>query len=194
MGILEPDTLTQAEMKKKKIKKEYFRRTRKLLETKLYSRNFVKGINTKAVLFVRYSGLFLKWTRKELKQMDQRTIKLMTMHKALHPRDDVDRLLYVPRKEGRRGLTSTEDSVDISTERLDDYIQKRRIILITATRNNTDITRTNRTTITRKQKREEKQLCGRFKKLISNISHEKTWTWQRKGNLKRETKSLLIAK
>ena len=33
----------------------------------------------------------------------------------------------------------------------------------------------------------------RFKRLISNISHEKTWTWLRKGNLKRETKSLLIA-
>ncbi len=44
---------------------------------------------------------FLKWTRDELKQMDQRTKKLMTMLKVLHPRDDVDRL-YVPRKEGGR--------------------------------------------------------------------------------------------
>ena len=33
------------------------------------------------------------------------------MHKALHPRDDVDRL-YVSRKEGGRGLASIEDSVD----------------------------------------------------------------------------------
>ena len=38
----------------------------------------------------------------------------------------------------------------------------------------------------------EKQLYGRFKRLI-NISHQKTWTWLRKGNLKREPKSLLIA-
>ena len=30
--------------------------------------------------------------------MEQRTRKLMTMHKALHPRDNVDRL-YVSRKE-----------------------------------------------------------------------------------------------
>ena len=29
----------------------------------------------------------------------------MTIHKALHHRDDVDRL-YVPRKEGQRGLAS----------------------------------------------------------------------------------------
>ena len=43
--------------------------------------------------------------------MDPRTRKLMTMHEALHPRDDVDRL-YVSRKEGGSGLTSFEDSVD----------------------------------------------------------------------------------
>ena len=54
-------------------------------------------------------------------------------------------------------------------------------------------------TITSKQKWEEKQLYGRFKRLISNISHEKkqkkktqTWTWLRKENLKIETESLLI--
>ena len=38
-----------------------------------------------------------------------------------------------------------------------------------------------------------KQLYGRFKRLINNISHQKTWTWLRKENLKRETESLLIA-
>ena len=55
--------------------------------------------------------LFLKWTRDELRQMDQRTRKVMTVHKALHPKEEVDRL-YVPRKEGGRGLASIEDSVD----------------------------------------------------------------------------------
>ena len=51
----------------------------------------------------------------------------------------------------------------------------------------------NRMTITKKQKWEGKQLNGRFKRLINNISHAKTWTWPRKGNFKRETESLLIA-
>ena len=89
LGILEADTIKQVEMKDK-IQKKYLKRTRKLLETKLCSRNLIKGINTWAVSLVRYSGPFLKWSRDE--QMDQRTRKLMTMHKALHPRDDVDRL------------------------------------------------------------------------------------------------------
>ncbi len=45
LGILEADIIKQVEMKEK-IKKEYLRRTRKLLETKLYDMNLLKGINT----------------------------------------------------------------------------------------------------------------------------------------------------
>ena len=80
------DTIEQAGMKEKKFKKEYLRRTKKLLKTKLHSRNLIKGINIWAVPLLRYSGPFLKWTREELKG----TRKLMMTHKALYLRDDVD--------------------------------------------------------------------------------------------------------
>ena len=98
----------------------------------------------------------------------------------------------VSRKEGGRGLASIKDSVDASIQRVKDYIQKHEGGLITATRNETENTMNNRMTITRKQKWEGKQLYGRFKRLINNISHDKTWTWLRKGNFMRETESLLI--
>ena len=71
------------------------------------------------------------------------------MHKALHPRDDVDRL-YVSRKEGGRGLTSIEDNVDASIRRLEDYMEKYERGLITAIRNDIDNTMNNRMTIIRK--------------------------------------------
>ena len=45
LSILKADTNKQVKMKEK-IKKEYLRRTRKLLETKLCWRNLIKGINT----------------------------------------------------------------------------------------------------------------------------------------------------
>ena len=136
------------------------------------NRNLTKEINGWDVPPVEYSGSFLKWTREELKQMDKKkkkttkkkTMKLMIMHRALHPRDDVDRL-YVSRKEGGRGLASTEDSVDVSIQRLEDYIEKHDGGLITDIKNDTDNTMTNRMTITRKQKWEEKQLFERFKRL-----------------------------
>ena len=99
----------------------------------------------------------------------------------------------MPRKEGGRGLASIEDSVDTSIQRLEDYIERHERGLITAIRNNTDNTIDNRMTKTRKQKWEGKQLHERFKRLINNISHDKTWIWLRKGNFKRETESLLMA-
>ena len=103
LGILEAVTIKQVEMKDK-IRKEYIR-TRKQLEPKFSSRNFIKGMNTWAVPIIKYSVPFRKWTRNEFKQMNQRTRKLMNLHKALHPGDDVDGL-YVQRKEGGRGLDS----------------------------------------------------------------------------------------
>ena len=48
-------------------------------------------------------------------------------------------------------------------------------------------------TITKKQKWEEKQFYECFKRLISNISHEKMLRWLRKGNLQRERESLIAA-
>ena len=91
--------------------------------------------------------------------MDQRTRKLRTMHKALHSRDDVDRL-YVSRKEGRIGLGSTKDSVDASIQRLEDYIEKYERGLITTIKNDTDNTIDDRMTTKRKQKWEEKHGPG----------------------------------
>ena len=73
------------------------------------------------------------------------------MHKALHPRDDVDRL-YVFRKEGGRGLASIEDSVDESKQWLEDYIEKHERGLITAIRNDTDNMIDDKITTSRKQK------------------------------------------
>ena len=66
LRLLEADAIKQVLMKEK-IKKEYLRRTRKLLETKLYCRSLIKRTNTWAVPLVRYSGPFLKRSREELK-------------------------------------------------------------------------------------------------------------------------------
>ena len=67
---LEGDTIKQVEMKEK-IKKS-MNGEREICS----KRNYIAGINTRAVALVRYSGPFLKWTREELQQMDKRTRKL----------------------------------------------------------------------------------------------------------------------
>ena len=88
------------------------------------------------------------------------------MNKALHPRDNVERR-YVSRKERGRELASIE-TVNASIQRLEEYIEIHEVGLITSIRNDTDYTMTNKMTINRKQKWEEKQIYGHFKRQINN--------------------------
>ena len=83
--------------------------------------NTLTGIHTWAISFLRYSAAFLDWTGAELEQMDRRTKKLMTMYWALIPKSDVARI-YLSRKEGRRGLTSVEDTVRLAILGLERYV------------------------------------------------------------------------
>ena len=59
---------------------------------------------------MRYGAGVLKWRFDELKELDRKSRKLLTMHKGLHPKSDVDRL-YVSRKEGGRGLVGCESTI-----------------------------------------------------------------------------------
>ena len=45
----------------------------------------------------------------------------MTMHNALHPKSNVDRL-YLPRRDGGRGLLGVEDTVNIAKVSLKRYV------------------------------------------------------------------------
>ena len=83
--------------------------------------------------------------------MNQKTKKLMTVHKAFPHWNYKDRL-YVLRKVGERGLTSIEDSMDVSIQGLEDYIKKSKEGLTIVANDSTDKKRTNRTTITKKHK------------------------------------------
>ena len=52
--------------------------------------------------------------------------------------------------------------------------------------NDTDNTMATEWQLGNKNKKENNSM-GVLKRLINNISHDKTWTWLRKGNFKRET-------
>ena len=98
LGILQVDKVKEQEMKEN-ITKEYKRRVRKVLETKLNGENMIKGINTWALSLIRYSAAFFDWTKEEKQGVDRKTRKLITMHKGLHPKSNTSRL-YIPGNEG----------------------------------------------------------------------------------------------
>ena len=56
---------------------------------------------------MQYSFGIIDWKISELKKIDTKTRKLLNVHKMLHPKADVERL-YVPRKDGGRGMTAVE--------------------------------------------------------------------------------------
>ena len=94
-----------------------------VLRSKLNAGNTVSALNTWAVSLVRYSAGIIKWRKEDLQVMDRKTRKLMTIHGALHPRSDVDRI-YIPRKEGGRGLLSVQDCVEAEEMSLSKYIEE----------------------------------------------------------------------
>ena len=57
------------------------------------------------------------------------------MYGALHPKSDVDRL-YIPKKEGARGLISIEDCVELAIRVLEKYVHRSEERLTQAARGN----------------------------------------------------------
>ena len=53
----------------------------------------------------------MNWTKSELAELGRKTRKLLTIQGVLHPRSNVSRL-YLPRREGGRGLISAEDAIN----------------------------------------------------------------------------------
>ena len=98
LGILEAERFLGEEMKLK-VSKEYFRRLKKILKSKLNGGNLVQEVNTWAVSLLKYSAAFISWRKRELQVKDKKTRKLFTIYGGLHLKSDVDRL-YIPRKDG----------------------------------------------------------------------------------------------
>ena len=68
LGILEADKLLEERMKLN-VSKEYIRRLRKVLKSKLNGGNLVHGVNTWAVSLLRYSAPFVSWRKSELQEV-----------------------------------------------------------------------------------------------------------------------------
>lgn len=194
LGVLEADKIKMDEMKQK-VRTDYCRRVRKILESSLNGGNSVKALNTWAVAAVRYTAGILDWTVDELKEMDRKTRKLMTMNGALHPRADVDRL-YVSREDGGRGMMSVEEVVRLEECSLSDYLKhaevnKEKVLdMFVKDKGKYELKQE------QKKKRmdgwQEKSLHGQYPARV-NENGVSCWRWLKTGYMKNETESLLMA-
>ena len=63
-----------------KFEKEYLRRSRLVLGTKLNGRSKMLAVNTWAITLLRYGAGAVKWNQEELRALDRKTRKLLTLH------------------------------------------------------------------------------------------------------------------
>ena len=74
LGILRADKCLDEKMKLN-VSKEYIRRLRKVLNSKLNGGNLVRGVNTWEVPLLRYSAAFVSWRKSKLQAIDRKTRK-----------------------------------------------------------------------------------------------------------------------
>ena len=115
----------------------------------------------------------------------------MAMNGAFHPRDCV-KLLYVPRKEGGRGLISVG-------RLLKTYVQSSEEKILKAVRRKGGENQETAASLKERRRTENTQswkempLYGQFARQSEDQRNDETWTWLKVGELKRETESLIIA-
>ena len=102
LGILEFDYVEVNDMIRN-FQREYFRRARLVMRSRLNGRNKIRALKTWAISLLRYGAGILNWCKNVLDEMDRKTRKIMTINEEFHPKSDIDRL-YVPRSKGGRGL------------------------------------------------------------------------------------------
>ena len=68
-----------------------------------------------------YSVAFINWRKPELQAIDRKTRKLFIIYGGLHPKSDVD-ILYIPRRDGGRGLIASEDCVELAVTGLEVFV------------------------------------------------------------------------
>jgi hypothetical protein len=217
LGVDEHNEIQQESMKSK-LKQEYIRRMRMVLRSELSSKNKIQAINSIALPVLQYSFGIIEWTENELNNLDRKTRKNFTMNGMHHPKADVHRL-YLPRREGGRGLIDLVTAWKTTTFQLAAYIEKEKDILMGLVRQHEnskakysitslskDLQKKYRTKEIKEVKEsmmqeklkiyKEKPLHGQFLTNVDNKQHVNkfhTFKWLKRANLKGETESLIIA-
>ena len=167
-----------------------YRRSRKILKSKLNGVNTITAINSRAVSVVRYGALIIKWRKEDLEKMDRKMRKLLTVYRAFHPQSDVDRL-YFKRSQGGRGLISVEDCVNVEVNSLRKYVESSdETLLVLVGKENTLEEGEEKKEIQslRRDKYSRKSFHGKFYTNTEEGRDCKSWHWVRRGYLKRERK------
>jgi hypothetical protein len=150
-----------------------------------------------------------------IQKLYRRTREMLTIHGQYHPKADIDRL-YIPRKDGGRGLMQIEGTYITEVTKLKEYVKHTEdtpMQIVRTHQHNTssslfhtatslqkslqnDIKQI-KTTIARnlKERWEAKRLHGQFPRSLDEgfIDKEQSYRWLKFGDIKGETESVIMA-
>jgi len=163
---------------------------------------------------LRYSFGIVNWHQEELQKLERNTRKLLTIHGQHHPTADVDRL-YVPRKQGGRGLMQLEAAHAVEITKLVEYVDKKEHPLIQVVKTHkhntnsalletarclkTEVQRETRnmknsTAEKTKERWHGKRMHGQLPRNLDEklVDIEQSYRWLKSGNIKGETESTIV--
>ena len=111
---------------KGQIKKEYTRKVRNKLKSKLNRGNIISAMNSRAVSIAKYGAGIIKM---ELEESDQKTRKLMTMYGTQYSKADVN-ILYLQICEGGRGLIGLKHCVQVEVCSFEKYLSTLKVKIL----------------------------------------------------------------
>jgi len=176
-----------------------------LARSKLYAGNLIRGINAWAIGVVRYSAGIIDWTEKDLKRMDVKTRKTLSMAGAFHTRGSSHRL-YIKRKEGGKGLISVEDCVKMEKANLRSYVSDSEewllkevaaMDLVKSVETAAELKK--RVDAERKENLKSKPLHGKYLNVLEELAEEgaidlnRSWQWLKAGYLTKSTEGFIMA-
>ena len=136
-----------------------------------------------------------------MRELDRSTRKILVKYGALHPKSNVQRV-YMKRKSGGRGLISVEECVASELRCIHYYLVNSEEVLLKAVVKEHGIDEREiegKEAYDRRIENEKLEsvssmkLHGQFEEKTKELKSEESWTWLRKGMLKRETESLIMA-
>ena len=203
LGVLQECDVKHREMKKL-ISAEYLKRIKAVARSKLYSNNMFRAFNSWAVSVIRYSAGILDWRVQELKDLDVKTRKILTMNGIFHKKSNVDRL-YMKRCDGGRGLISVEDCVRMEEANLRNYMRSAaetpmvaaRSVLIgdeECSKEESGAEYKERVLTERAERVHEKKMHGKFFRDVQEISaSSELFDWVKCGSVNKSTEGFLFA-
>ncbi|XP_044766299.1 uncharacterized protein LOC123322418 [Coccinella septempunctata] len=105
-------------------KEKFINRLKKILQSKLNSKAMFTSISTWVVPCLAYSFGIIKWSTTDLKALDTQVRGLLTRYGIHHPNASVNRL-YIPRKDGGRGLQNIETTHYNTVKEMREYFKSK---------------------------------------------------------------------